>query len=362
MADSFFWLNASIVSLCSCGIITNVLSIIALVKGRKSIPGARILLGLAAADGGGLFALGCKAGAFCWFSNSIDSNFTSSAILDVFRNPVFVGISRGLNTAGIYLVLALATGRYIAVNKPHLAPTWNSKQQQRIIVVVVFTVALLIHVPSFFQNRFTHVGTTQANTTSIQNDKTFIRIGTATGFTRKTLLDPMIYYTTLSPSGFSKSPVAMSSSNLGLYSVLYEYAFNIIVLYLIPLPCLSIINIRFLLGLRRFHNNRRNRFSQTQTEFTSSKQVRVVLNVAVILAVFLLCQFASFAVWLSLGVTYAYSNNSEKEWMTQLACLFLAINCATNFWVYMVFLTEFRQAMEGILAYICRRCRLKDEI
>ena len=133
------WLNRALLGVCGGGIIPNVLSAVVLIKERNTIPGAWTLLGLAVADGGLLFVQGCYA-VLC-LSEVIRYHY--------FLLPLLLS-QRWLWMAGIYLVIALAMGRYIAVTKPHLARIWNSKGRQRKIVALVFTVTLLVAALSFF--------------------------------------------------------------------------------------------------------------------------------------------------------------------------------------------------------------------
>ena len=146
--------------------------------------------------------------------------------------------------------------------------------------------------------------------------------------------------------------------DLVFYLHIVDLAVSSVFLYLIPLPCLLLINIRFLLGLRRFQN-RRKRFAQTQTEFTSSNQVRIILNVVVILAVFLVCQSTSLVIWITLVASQKYNQSHRYRWW-KIVFLFADLNSAANFWVYLAFLKEFRRAVLQMMARICYSCRNKQ--
>ncbi len=363
MASDLFWLNLALLCVCGGGIITNVLSAVVFVMGRNSIPGARILLGLAIADGGLLFVIGCDSGVTCWSSGNADfQNYQApwlTAILDTFRDPIFQGVGQGFYTAGIYLVLALAAGRYIAVYKPHLATKWNSSKHQRLVVLGIFTVALIGALPNLFEERL--IQSTIWENQIEQAEKPRHHPGT---FTDSTLIPGLVFehtekQSTLQPSEANSTEAELPKSDLNLYVLIYDYIFNMFLHYLIPLPCLLFMNICFFRGLRRFQN-RRKRLTQTQTtDFTSTKHARVILNVTVILGIFLLCQVASLALWIHrycVGYADSKLDSSGKGLHFRVPLLFMAVNSATNFWVYLSFLREFQQASVRLLVCACCHC------
>ena len=360
MASALFWVQCARLCVCGGGIIPNVLSAVVLVKERNSISGAWILLGLAVADGGVLFVGGCRSGVFCWFGNIPFRNYQDTfprVILDAFADPIFRGLGHWFFMAEIYLVIALAVGRYIAVSKPHLAQKWNSRERQRTTVVVVFIATLAITLPRFLENRLiinayaddTSILDSQSNqSTQLPRDLTSHWNGVPTspyfGFTPTKTAD--------NASNDSKE-VQPSKSLFVWYHLLYINIFRFALLYLIPLPCIFIINIRFLRGLRLFQN-RRKRFGQMQTEFTSSRQIRVILNVVVLLIIFLLCQASSGLIWIYLRVVG--NSHPDAQLLRQIGFFFTAINSATNFWVYLAFLKGFRNGLRRLAMCNCRMC------
>ncbi len=272
--------------------------------------------------------------------------------------------------AGTYLVIALAAGRYVAVNKPHLAQIWNTRERQRTIVVVVFIVTFFIAMVSFlWQTLREHRPHVSYLTPSTQPGHTaFSNQSQGTRFKATTTVDPYSWglSTELPATGTSPSTTGSQEpfkDTLRLFYFTFHFAVPICYLYLIPLPCLVVINIGFLRGLRRFQK-RRKRFAQTQTDFTSSNQVRVVLNVAVILAVFLVCQATSLAMWIMCayrGIKHQEYDSYERRMPAKISFFFTALNCAVNFWVYLAFLKDFRLAMARMVARVCHCCSCTQE-
>ncbi len=375
MADAqpLDWLNLALLGVCGGGVIPNVLSAVVLVKERNSIPGARILLGLAVADGGLLTFTGTLAGLQIWDAKIINHQDGPPWVsFGLFCSHFWMWM------AGIYLVIALATGRYIAVNKPHLAKIWNSKGRQGTIVVVVFTVTLLLTLV-WIPGKIIIVCRPHANVShdhhrtmyNPQLDMMVHILGISPDKDRGTCLEANTRMDQSFPGSSSTKCVTSKtdSGSTGTYQshkpisfwcFTFPFVVCLVFLYLIPLPCLFMINIRFLRGLRRFQN-RRKRFAQTQTEFTSSSQVRIILNVAVILGVFLVCQATSLAMWVCLAVDNRRDSHVYVHVWAKTALLFTALNSANNFWVYLVFLKEFRLAVVRMMACICYSCTNRQE-
>ncbi len=251
-----------------------------------------------------------------------------------------------------------------------MAQTWNSRVRQRTIVVVVFIVSLLIALVSYLWH-ILHRQSSQVScsTSSTQPGHTaFSNQSQGTHFKATTTVDPYSWGFSTELPVTETSPSTTGSQQPFKYNP-FVFVFNLallfLYLYLIPLPCLVVINIRFLRGLRHFQK-RRKRFAQTQMDFTSSKQVRVILNVAVILAVFLVCQAASLAIW----ITFLYRRISPHEYdicepqsnmLANIGWSFTALNSAVNFWVYLAFLKDFRLAMARMVARICHCCSCTQE-
>ncbi len=336
--NALFGLDIALLCVCGGGIIPNVLSAVVLVKERNSIPGAWILLGLSVADGGLLFAQGCFA-VMCLLK-----------YVGKYAFLLFVFLHRWLWMAGIYLAIALAVGRYVAVNKPHLARVWNKKGRQGKAVTVIFTVTLLVILPMLISKMILCQAnvTSQHDTLSLNQDPgTTTPVG-PTFF--RTSTDSLLFRAI--PSTYTPNK-SMRCKCCPAWLFIVDLLFSSVFLYLIPLPCIVLINIRFLRGLRRFQS-RRKRFAQTQTEFTSSKQVRIILNVAVILAVFLVCQaisLAMWAMWVAVVDRQEY-HCSDAHVLRKICFFFTALNSAVNFWVYLAFLKEFRRAMVRMVAHI----------
>ncbi len=325
MPNDQFGVNLALLCVCGGGIIPNALSAVVLVMRRNSIPGARILLGLAVADSGVLLAVGTKVAMELWYLNMVTPEKADPWLIDivnVYLASIFQGVFFWFSLAGIYLMVALAAGRYIAVNKPHLAKAWNGKSRQRSTLVMIFIVTLLITVPNFFEDAFLHK--------VVENCAKSLDL-----------------------------PACKQTLYLqNMYMLLYVNIFTIIIQHVIPFPCLLFINIRFLRGLRRFQNQRK-RLLSSQTDFSSKKHARVILNVTVILTIFLICQATVLGLWITIQCECDPHNNPELQLL--LAQLFTAFNCATNFWVYLAFLKEFRKAMSRMGKRIFRICQLKKE-
>ncbi len=377
---ALFWLKLALLGVCGGGIIPNVLSAVVLIKERNSIPAAWILLGLAVADGGLLLATVSLVGVEWWdekFRNYEDGR--PWVILIPFNS-----LYEWMQMAGIYLVIALAAGRYIAVSKPHLAQNWNNKGRQRTIVVVLFTGALLItlatnlaflrdliyHHPQVNDFQVSHwTPSSQPHDVNFQHDTLLPNHDSGATFTATT---PLAHsFSGSSPGSLASqtdsrttnSSLSVKSSSLWGFTLPLVCSF--VYQYLIPLLCIFMINIRFFRGLHRFQN-RRKRFAQTQTEFTSSSQVRVILNVAVILAVFLVCQATSFAMWITWaclvdGDMHPEYYSSNGYVVAQIALFFAALNSATNFWVYLAFMKEFRRVIARLMSCIYCCCSDKQE-
>ncbi len=245
--NTLFWLNLALLCVCGGGIIPNVLSAVVLTKERNCIPGAWILLGLAVADGGFLLVHGCYASVKCLRKISFDGF------------NIFLYTQRWLWMAGIYLIIALAVGRYIAVNKTHLARIWNSKGRQKIIVVVLFMITFFVTLPSFI-SKITIASRPQAN---VSQDFPWCSCGQSQNATLGVTVlpnqDPGTNFKATTPLGHSflwsstKSlasqldySTAKSSGSLISVPVWYhivDSAISFVFLYLIPLPCLFMINI-----------------------------------------------------------------------------------------------------------------------
>ncbi len=320
-----FWLNLALLSVCGGGIILNVFSAVVLTVGRKSIPGARILLGLGLTDAALLISITCRKGItqLCFDINYLDllnlkQNACPRTVEDVFYDPILDAVIFWLYMAGTYLVVALATRRYMAVEKPAVAQEWNGVKNQRISVLLVYAFATFVTLPNFFEGRGVYT--------------------------------------------WDVAPHNQMGNVATWYGLLYAYVYQGILHYVIPLPYLFILNIRFLRGLKRFHNRRR-RLSLTvsQSEFTSSREMRATLNVAAILIVFLLCQSASLAVDIYIYIYYSSFDSSPDVWYTRavlstLSSFFVALNSSTNFWIYLVFLKDFREAALHLIT--CAACRM----
>ncbi len=423
-----FELNLALLCVCAVGIILNVLSAVVLAMEINSIPGSRILLGLAAADGGLLLVIGCRTGIFrlCadiyyWYSSSDDC---PAAILDIFRDPVFFATGQCLFTSGIYLVIALAMGRYVAVNKPLMALKWNGKQRQRTVVLVVFALSFLLGLPRFFEGRFItpynwrtnffnmsywvepynltaygYVNHLDYNYANIESNQS----GDSTGETSDLRLPcgnerrPCLGKSPISISYFAsrndtpgrdpgysipRTPVEVMNDStgmmpplhppnytgssgmespeqtIGLYQLLYVNIFNIILQYLIPIPCLFIINIHFLRGLSRFHR-RRKRLTQNHRDSNSWNETCVILNITVILTIFLLCQTSALSLeiyrYCAIYMDPSFNNSVANSLLYTFSMLFMALNSATNFWIYLAFLKDFQQALGRLIS--CAGCR-----
>ena len=247
------------------GVILNVISMCILTKRIQRIPGARLLLGLAVADGS-LLLVGTTVVATGMLCVPDKCSF---AFLDTIQDPIVFAVWRWLFTAEIYLVVALAVDRYIAVAKPLSLLRWRPRTRQKWAVLTVFGVSLLVVVPSFLEDRYIACPYEGAISCYETTHKTWNNVTKATASLNMTyFLSPeskkantttdMYLYNIpadrlLSSANDTEArteavtlATELEDRRINWYELLHTYAFSWALQYVIPIVCLVVLNYRLI--------------------------------------------------------------------------------------------------------------------
>ncbi len=388
MYYALFAVNLALLCVCGSGILCNVLSVVILTLKRNSIPGARLLLGLSTADGL-LLTTVCLYSAQRLCIDLFDLDYTDTpcpdAVIAVLDNRILLALWDWFQKAEVYMVIALAIGRYVAVNKPLFSPIFNSHRHQNSIVVLIFGVSLLLTIPKFLEWRIIDFSTdsdvkwirvpnydclngnsskaagmaigTSAGTPVSDCDGALCNGSQApfSGPTANTGTDLLVTTMSNDVSTACANYTLVQSSDTGFswYVLLYTYVFHFIVLYVIPLPCLFFMNIHFLRGLYIFQERRQSLTQNRPTASDSSRMKRAVRNVVAILTVYLVYHTAFLGIEVyrisSIHVVIGYEFYYENFVLNKVSMLLVALNSASDFWICVTFLAEFRKAMARVV-------------
>ena len=204
----------------------------------------------------------------------------------------------------VWMMVLIATNRYIAVCKPLHAPRLCTKRNVKVQILVMTVCIIAYNIPRFFEYKYVSVNVTTAeNITEVQ-----------------------------------KQNIGLQSKVI--YNILYENVSYCLFVFLIPLIVLVVLNVHLVRELKAAQKSR-----EALTCRTSTEENNITLVMIVIILVFIVCQTPS-----ALNqILYYIVDEKERETCSHymkyfhICNLLILTNSSMNFVIYCVFRRQFQQ-------------------
>ena len=204
----------------------------------------------------------------------------------------------------VWMMVLIATNRYIAVCKPLHAPRLCRKRNVKVQILIMTVFIIAYNIPRFFEYKYTYVNVTTTENTTETNE---VNIGL-------------------------QSKV--------IYNILYENVSYCLFVFLIPLIVLVVLNVHLVRELKSAQKSR-----EALTSRTSTEENNITLVMIVIILVFIVCQTPS-----ALNqILYYIVDDKLKETCSHymkyyhICNLLIIMNSSMNFVIYCVFRRQFQQ-------------------
>ena len=204
----------------------------------------------------------------------------------------------------VWMMVLVATNRYIAVCKPLHAPQLCRKRYVKVQILVMTVLIIAYNIPRFFEYNWVNVNiTTAENITEVQEQN-----------------------------------IGLQSKVI--YNILYENVSYCLFVFLIPLIVLVVLNVHLVRELKSAQKSR-----EALTSRTSTEENNITLVMVVIILVFIVCQTPS-----ALNqILYYIVDDKQKQTCSHymkyyhICNLLIIMNSSMNFVIYCVFRRQFQQ-------------------
>ena len=294
------------------GVLCNVLCVIVLQTDKCKMSVTILLQGLACADV--LFLI------YSFIYTTLRSVYPYMKVLGWIRSQSPYIVANLLpfgwiaQTCTIWMVVCVALDRYIAVCRPFKARKWCTVRNAKWAVVVVWLLSVVFNAPRFFYYHHVAFNNESNINSSLSASKTFIAHMEPRSFVWKQ------------------------------YRIVYHTALSLMFLYIIPLPLLTILNLKLakaIAGARR----RQVALLGTRNERESHA---VSLNLVVVVSVFIICQTPDLVATI-ITLNRFHVDQSVLDVFLCVRESLLVLNASTNFLIYCVFYKRFRKLLTGLL-------------
>ena len=356
-ASLSYMVNVVVVPIiCVFGTFGNVLSFLVL---RKSVLGLRttrmLLRTLAVADSAYLFT--------CIFMQTLNTLLTREARSDepwkicwLYMYAYVWPVASTVQTAVVYLVVAVSADRYTAICHPFSTLKYSSPSRTRKIIICICAASLVYNMPRFFTRRVALMVPSSfddtsllANATSLDQQQwnhnfTVMLNATTPVSSNRTLLHDHHYETSNSSSVellvAMKTPLRSSK----LYFLWYKTISFSVFRVCIPFTCLTYFNAGIIKAIRTSnYSHRERRFHQRRGS---------MVLVAVVL-VFIICTLPSFTLRVAVMMWNWFGNRRVQSWIApfnHVANMLLAVNSSVNFLIYCFMGKQFRNTVYRLLS------------
>ncbi len=204
----------------------------------------------------------------------------------------------------VWMMVLIATNRYIAVCKPLHAPHLITKRNVKIQIGVMALCIIAYNIPRYFEFKYIPQNVTLANNETVLEE---VNIGLASKM---------------------------------IYNILYENISYCLFVFLIPLIVLVVLNVHLVRELKAAQKNR-----EIITSRTSTEENNITLVMIVIILVFIVCQTPS-----ALNQILFYIMDDKQKVICShymrfyhICNLLIIMNSSMNFVIYCVFRRQFQQ-------------------
>ena len=215
-------------------------------------------------------------------------------------------------TATIWVVVLIAVNRYIIVCLPLRASEWCTLSKVKIQLALVLVAAVLYNIPKCVKHHVVHH--TSNNGTWYNTSYELTRFG----------------------------------ENRSFYRV-YDTAFLLIFLLVLPILILTVITIRLTNAMRAHRRMQLEMQSRSQTDDSN-----VTFSLVIVVIVFIACQVPTFVCYALLEVLPSDSNSCGGivYYLANMTTLLVTLNSSVNFFIYIIANRRFRDVL---LKHVCRR-------
>ena len=204
-------------------------------------------------------------------------------------------------TATIWVTVLIAVNRYIIVCRPLMASRWCTVSKVRIQLALVLLAAVLCNIPHFLPSRFKNYPVTN---------------GTA-------------YNTRVVPTKFGEER---------LFYRIYDYIMVDVLMMGVPLLILTVLTIRLIKAM----NDHRRMQLQMKSQL-SRLDSNVTFALIIVVVVFIICHVP--IVLLTVTGYFEYNSMIVECYLTRITLMFLLLNSAVNFFIYILSNQAFRAVL-----------------
>ena len=227
--------------------------------------------------------------------------------------------------ASIWITVILAVERFIAICKPFLAATMCTLTKARIIICVIFALALITRLSHFWEDQATKVFNTETNT-----------------------------------SFFYITGTELSTNEQ--YIKWQPWIIDVVISSLLPFILLVVLNTRLIWEVRKSTKYlQSNQMLSGSSSAAQREEIQVSIMLISVIVVFLLCQLPYVLYTAVQSLVNKYDRQPHIILFRFVTILLLALKSAINFLLYCGFSEKFRAALKKALHLdVCLR-RLKGE-
>ena len=301
-------------AICSIGILGIFLTIVVLSRKSMCTSTNCYLMALSIAD---LLFLLLLASILIDERFAPDSSSYYHFVIYVTHTAIFMQI---FQLASVWLTVMLAVERYIAICKPFLANKFCTVFRARVIICIIFALALICRCPNFWENKIVTVRDSMSNTS----------------------------WTYMEPTDLSEDVN---------YITLYPWIIEGVVTSMLPFLLLVILNIRLIWEVRKstqyLKRNQLLLHSDNSLILIKEEQQITFMLISIVI-VFFLCQapYVIYTAYVSINKFVAHSHHILL--FRDVTILMLTLKSAVNFILYCWFSEKFLTALKGVV----RKCSI----
>ncbi len=204
----------------------------------------------------------------------------------------------------VWMMVLIATNRYIAVCKPLHAPRLCTKGNVQVQILIMSLFIIAYNIPRFFEYKYVYINVTSTeNITEVQEQN-----------------------------------IGLQSKVI--YNILYENVSYCLFVFLIPLIVLVVLNVHLVRELKAAQKSR-----EALTSRTSTEENNITLVMVVIILVFIVCQTPSALNQILYYIVEDKQKQTCSHYMKyyHICNLLIIMNSSMNFVIYCVFRRQFQQ-------------------
>jgi thyrotropin-releasing hormone receptor len=209
--------------------------------------------------------------------------------------------------ASIWITVMLAVERFIAICRPFLANKMCTVNKARIIILVIYTLAVICRLPNFWENRIVTVYDTTMNSTLAYMEVTDFSVNEH-------------------------------------YMVLYPWIIDVIITSMIPFLLLILLNVKLIWEVKKSTQYlRRNRIIRSNRKSSIAKQedLQITIMLISVIMVFFVCQ-APYVIYTAIvSINKFAAHSSGLMLFRYVTMLLLTLKSAVNFILYCWFSEKF---------------------